>query len=435
MDLPLEGIKVLDLSRLLPGGFCSLLLADFGADVLKVEDTGMGDYIRLSPPSIDGADDSAKSALFLSLNRNKRSIRLDLKSEGGREALLALVREYDVVLESFRPGVLDRLGVGYERMREVNKGIVYCAISGYGQTGPKREAAGHDMNYLGLIGLLGLTGERGGEPMQAADQIADLGGGALMAAFGIMAALRERDGSSPQPGSDGHVGCAGNHGSGVGQIVDVSMADGALSWLAMVAGAYFADGAVPYRGDLPLAGSLICYRPYECADGWVTLGALEPKFWQAFCRGVGREDLIERQFEAPGSEAHADVEAIFRERVRAEWEDFARTHDCCLEPVLELDEALDSEFVRAREMLVEIDQPGAAEPVRQLGVPVKLDRTPGSHARLPGPVLGEHTEEALREAGYTPEQVAELLARGAVMGPTRPPAHPDETAPQATFRV
>ena len=162
MSLPLEGIRVLDLSRLLPGGFCSLLLADFGAEVLKVEDTGMGDYIRWSPPYYEGAHDSAKSALFLSLNRNKRSIRLDLKSERGREVLLRLVREYDVVLESFRPGVLDRLGVGYERMREENPGIVYCAISGYGQTGPKRDASGHDMNYLGLIGLLGLTGERGG---------------------------------------------------------------------------------------------------------------------------------------------------------------------------------------------------------------------------------------------------------------------------------
>ena len=201
MSLPLEGIRVLDLSRLLPGGFCSLLLADFGADVVKVEDTGMGDYIRWSPPYYEGAHDSAKSALFLSLNRNKRSIRLDLKSEGGREALLALVRDADVVLESFRPGVLDRLGVGYERMREENPGIVYCAISGYGQDGPKRDASGHDMNYLGLIGLLGLTGERGGgEPVQAAGQIADLGGGALMAAFGIMAALRERDGSAQVTG-------------------------------------------------------------------------------------------------------------------------------------------------------------------------------------------------------------------------------------------
>jgi alpha-methylacyl-CoA racemase len=430
MGLPLEGIKVLDLSRLLPGGFCSLLLADFGADVLKVEDTGAGDYIRLSPPYIDGAEDSAKSALFLSLNRNKRSIRLDLKSEGGREALLALVRESDVVLESFRPGVLDRLGVGYERMREVNPGIVYCAITGYGQTGPKRDAAGHDMNYLGLVGLLGLTGERGGEggdggPVQSAGQIADLGGGALMGAFGILAALHERDGT---PARQGHPG---RKGSGEGQIVDVSMADGALSWLAMVAAAYFADGAVPRRGELLLAGSVICYRPYECADGWVSLGALEPKFWQAWCRGVGREDLIEKQFEHPGSEAHGQVVEIFKARPRAEWEAFAREHDCCLEPILELDEALSSELVREREMVVEIDQPGAERPVRQLGIPVKLTRTPGQHARLPGPTLGEHTEEVLLAAGYSAEEVAELLRTGAVAGPANPAAAPSG----ATFRA
>ena len=418
MSLPLEGVRVLDLSRLLPGGFCSLLLADFGADVLKVEDTGMGDYIRLSPPYIDGADDSAKSALFLSLNRNKRSIRLDLKSEGGREALLRLVREYDVVLESFRPGVLDRLGVGYERMREENPGIVYCAISGYGQTGPKREAAGHDMNYLGLVGLLGLTGEREGEPVQAAGQIADLGGGALMAAFGILAALRERDGD----GTPAHAG------SGEGQIVDVSMADGALSWLAMVAGAYFADGNQPQRGELLLAGSVICYRPYECADGWVSLGALEPKFWQAWCRGVGREDLIEKQFERPGTEAHAEVEKTFKARPRADWEAFAREHDCCLEPVLELNEALSSDLVREREMVVEIDQPGAERPVRQLGIPVKLTRTPGEHGRLPGPALGEHTEEVLRAAGYSEAEVSELLRTGAAAGPA-------ETPSGATFRA
>ena len=401
MALPLEGIRVLDLSRLLPGGFCSLLLADFGANVLKVEDTGQGDYIRWAPPYYEGAQDSAKSAMFLSLNRNKRSIRIDLKSEGGREVLLRLVREYDVVLESFRPGVLDRLGVGYERMREVNPGIVYCAISGYGQTGPKRNASGHDMNYLGLIGLLGLTGEGdevGGHPTQAAGQIADLGGGALMAAFGILAALRERD------------------GSGLGQFVDVSMADGALSWLAMVAGQYFADGAVPKRGEQLLAGSVICYRPYECADGWVSLGALEPKFWQAWCRGVGREELIEKQFEHPGSEAHEQVVEIFRDRTRAQWTQFATEHDCCLEPVLDFDEALSSELVGEREMVVTLDQPGVEDGVRQLGIPVKLDRTPGEHNRLPGPGLGEHTEQVLRAAGYNDEQVAELLEQGAVAG-------------------
>ncbi len=264
------------------------------------------------------------------------------------------------------------------------------------------------MNYLGLIGLLGLTGERGGEPVQAAGQIADLGGGALMAAFGILAALRERDGGGP--GSD-------SPGSGEGQLVDVSMADGALSWLAMVAATYFAEGNVPRRGELPLAGSLICYRPYECADGWVTLGALEPKFWQGFCRGVGREELVAAQFERPGSAAHEQVKEIFKGRTRDQWEAFARENDCCLEPVLELDEALGSELVGAREMVVEIDQPGAERAVRLLGVPVKLGRTPGDHARLPGPALGEHTEEVLRAAGYSAEEIAELLADGAVAGP------------------
>jgi crotonobetainyl-CoA:carnitine CoA-transferase CaiB-like acyl-CoA transferase len=397
--LPLSGVRVLDLTRLLPGGFCTLMLADFGAEVLKVEDTGMGDYVRWAPPYYEGADDSAKSALYLALNRGKRSVRLNLKHDDGRDALLRLARDYDVVVESFRPGVMDRLGVGYERLRDQNQGLVYCAISGYGQDGPYRDRSGHDMNYLGLVGLLGLTGEKDGPPLQAAGQIADIGGGALMAAFGILAALRERD------------------RSGQGQLVDVSMADGSLSWLAMVAGRYFADGVAPARGDLELAGRLICYRPYACKDGWVSLGALEPKFWQAWCRGVGREDLIEKQLEAPGSDAHAQVERIFLERTRDEWQAFASEHDCCLEPVLGLDEALASELVRAREMVVEIDQPGVAEPIRQLGVPVKMSRTPGA-PQGPGPSLGEHTDEVLREAGYSDEEIAKLKDHGAVAGPS-----------------
>jgi crotonobetainyl-CoA:carnitine CoA-transferase CaiB-like acyl-CoA transferase len=391
-------VRVLDLSRLLPGGFCSLLLADYGADVLKVEDTGLGDYIRWSPPAVAGAAVSASSALFLALNRNKRSIRIDLKHEEGRAVLLELVREHDVVLESFRPGVLARLGAGYEAMRAANPKIVYCAITGYGQDGPLRDRAGHDMNYLGLVGLLGLTGETGGPPVQAAGQIADLGGGALMAAFGILAALREAE------------------RTGEGQVVDVAMADGALSWLAMVAARHLADGELPARGALELAGGLVCYRPYACADGWVTLGALEPKFWEAWCRGTGREDLIGAQFAAPGSEAHAAVEAIFAARTRAEWEAFAAEHECCLEPVLDLDEALSSQLVRARGMVVGLDQPGVAEPVRQLGAPVKLSRTPADCNRLPGPGLGEHTEAVLRAAGYDDERIERLVASGAVAG-------------------
>jgi crotonobetainyl-CoA:carnitine CoA-transferase CaiB-like acyl-CoA transferase len=395
--LPLSGLRVLDLTRLLPGGFCTLLFADMGAEVLKVEDTAMGDYVRWAPPYYEGAEDSAKSALYLSLNRGKRSIRLNLKEEAGRDVLFRLVREYDVLLEGNRPGVMDRLGVGYERLVQENPALVYCSITGYGQDGPYRDRSGHDMNYLGLVGLLGLTGDKDGPPVQAAGQIADLGGGGLMAAFSILAALRERD------------------QSGKGQFVDVSMADGALSWLAMVAGRYFAEGVAPARGDLELAGRLICYRPYACSDGWVTLGALEPKFWQAWCRGVDREDLIEKQFEAPGSDAHAEVERIFLERTRDEWQAFASEVDCCLEPVLALDEALDSELVRAREMVVELEQPGT-DGVKQLGFPVKFSRTPAG-PQGPGPVLGADTEDVLREAGYGDDQIAALVESGAAAGP------------------
>ena len=399
MTLPLAGVKVLDLSRLLPGGFCSLLLADFGAEVLKVEDVNLGDYVRWASPKYEGAEDSAAGALFLALNRNKSSIRIDLKSDGGREVFLRLAREHDVVLESFRPGVLDRLGVGYERLREENPGLVYCAITGYGQDGPLRDRSGHDMNYLGLIGLLGLTGEDGGPPVQAAGQIADIGGGAQMAAIGILTALRERD------------------RSGEGQFVDVSMADGALSWLAMVAARFFAEEQSPHRGELELAGRLVCYRPYACADGWVTLGALEPKFWAAWCRGVGRQDLIEKQFESPGSPTHAEVQGIFMERSREQWSAFAAEHDCCLEPVLDLDEALASDLVRERAMVTVLDEPGAQRPVRLLGAPIKLSRTPADTNRKPGPALGEQTDAVLRGLGYDEAQVAALKEAGAVAGP------------------
>jgi crotonobetainyl-CoA:carnitine CoA-transferase CaiB-like acyl-CoA transferase len=398
-SLPLEGIRVLDLSRLLPGGFCSLMLADFGADVIKVEDTGAGDYVRWSPPMYTSPDQSSSSALFLSLNRGKRSIRVDLKSEPGKEVLLRLAAGADVLLESFRPGVLDRLGVGYEALRERNPGLVYCAITGYGQDGPNRDRSGHDMNYLGLGGLLGLTGEADGPPVQAAGQIADIGGGALMGVIGILTALRERE------------------RSGEGQIVDCSMFDGAFSWLAMVGAAALA-GFPPARGALPLAGALTCYRPYPCADGYVTLGALEPKFWKAFCEGVERPDLVNHAFDPPGSDAHRQVSEIFAAGTREHWREFASRHDCCLEPVLDFAEVLDSEQVRARELVVELDQPGIEEPVKLLGLPIKLSRTPGDPNRLPGPGLGEHTLQVLAEAGYAPEEITDLVEAGAVAGPS-----------------
>jgi crotonobetainyl-CoA:carnitine CoA-transferase CaiB-like acyl-CoA transferase len=373
----LSGLRVLDLSRLLPGGFCSLLLADFGADVIKVEDTGAGDYLR------------ASGAPFLALNRGKRSVSVDLKHPDGRDAFLRLARGADVLLESFRPGVMDRLGVGYERLREENPGLVYCAITGYGQDGPYAARAGHDTNYLARIGLLDLTGDPDGPPVQSGGQIADLGGGALMAAFGILAALRERD------------------RSGEGQLVDVSMTDGALAWLAMDAARHLAGGPAPSRGRAELAGGLICYRPYRCADGWVAFGALEPKFWKAWCAGVGRDDLADKQFEPVGSDTHREVEAVFALRTRAEWEAFNDEHDCCLEPVLGLHEALESELVRARGMVVEV------EGARLLGTPVKLSRTP-AEIRAAGPALGADTDAVLGGAGYGPDEIAALRAAGAV---------------------
>jgi alpha-methylacyl-CoA racemase len=395
---PLEGLRVLDLTRLLPGGFCTLLLADLGADVLKVEDTSGGDYIRWMPPYYGGKEqreDGTASAYFLALNRNKRSLKIDLKHPEGRDVLLRLAEDHDVLVESFRPGVMERLGLGYDALEKRNPRLVYCAISGYGQNSPLRERSGHDINYLALAGLLGLTGKVGGPPIQSAGQIADLGGGGLMAAVGILAALRERE------------------RSGAGQVVDISMFDGALSWLSMVIARFFCEKQVPERGELELAGGILCYFPYKTKGGdWVSLGALEPKFWQNWCDGVGRPELKEKQFEHPSSEAGKKVAAIFRRRTREEWTAFAAEHDCCLEPVLDLEEALTHEQTIARHMVLELDQPGMG-PVRQAGFPIRLSRTP-ARIESPAPALGEQTDEVLKAIGYDEARISRLRAEGVV---------------------
>lgn len=402
-EMPLSGIRVLDLTRLLPGGFCSQWLADFGAEVIKVEDTGAGDYIRFAPPFYEakkGHEEetaSTHSALYLSLNRGKRSVRLDLKSDSGHAAFLRMVETADVVLEGFRPGVMDRLGLGFETLIEVNPGLVFCAITGYGQDGPSRDRAGHDINYLGSTGLLDMTGQAGGPPIQPGAQIGDLGGGAMTAAFGVMTALFAKQ------------------RTGRGQMVDISMTDGAMSWLAMVAGAYFADGQVPGRGASVLNGGVCCYLPYEAADGWVSCGALEPKFWQKLCAGVDRPDLVEHQFDPPGGPGWAKVAEVFKAKTRDEWKAFNDDHDCCIEPILDVAEAMESDLAEERGMVVEFDQPGLG-PVRQIGNPVKLSETPAADPR-PAPVIGADTEAVLAESGFSPEEISALIESGAAAGP------------------
>ena len=392
MSYPLEDVKVLDLTRLLPGPFCTLMLADYGAEVLRIEDTGAGDYLRFLPPYYgEDADNQAgtRSAAYLALNRGKRAMRLDLKNDEGREILLRLVESHDVLVESFRPGVMEKLGLGYETLCERNSALVYCAISGYGQDGVNRDRAGHDMNYLSLAGMLGLTGRKGGPPVQAAGQIADLGGGALMALFGIMSALHERS------------------KSGKGQFLDVSMTDGALTWLSFLAAGYFCDGNVPLRGDPDLSGGRVCYFVYETADGrWMSLGALEPKFWQEWCAGIDRDDLVGKQLEHPDSDTGRQVAEIFKQRTMEEWVSFSQEHECCLEPILELDEALESDLFKSRSMVVDLEQPRYGK-VRQIGPPIKFSRTPAREP-APAPEVGEHTDEVLSQLGFSDEEIDKL---------------------------
>ncbi|MFT4036384.1 MAG: CoA transferase [Patulibacter sp.] len=331
---PLHGLRILDASRLLPGPACTRLLADLGADVVRVDhpDLARGDLVRQAPPFAATDDDGtpiddAQGFAFIALNHGKRSVSLDLRTPDGAERFLALAAQADVVVESFRPGVLDRLGIGWAAIQAANRRTILCSITGYGQSGPRATQAGHDINFLARSGVLGTSGAADRPPLPLGVQVADLAGGALPAVVGILAALRERDGAPELPGS------------GLGQHVDVSMADGARALLALDGAAAIAGHSVP-RGHAPLSGAAIaCYRTYRCADGYVALGALEPKFWRAFCEGTGRTDLLPHAGATPDSQFGQAVEAVFAERTRDEWATFAASHDCCLEPVLSPAEA------------------------------------------------------------------------------------------------
>jgi crotonobetainyl-CoA:carnitine CoA-transferase CaiB-like acyl-CoA transferase len=388
------GLRIVDLSRLLPGPYCSLLFADLGAEVIKVEEPGRGDYARHTPPFWRGSD---VGAYFLLLNRNKKSVAIDLKTDAGKGIFRRLACTADVLLESFRPGVMDRLGLGWETLRAEHPGLIYCAISGYGQDGPYRSLVGHDVNYMGYAGALSVTGPREGPPLAPGVQVADLGGGALMAAFAIAAALHHR------------------RESGRGQFVDVSMTDGVVSWLVPHLAAFFATGRAPARGEERLNGGWPCYGVYEAADGGhVTLGALEPQFWANFCGLVGREDLRALQH-AAGAErdrVEAELRALFRTRTRAEWVDLLHRADVCAGPVLALDEVVRDPQLAGRALFTEVEHPTLG-PVPQVAFPVKLSETPGRVA-APPPALGEHTDEVLRALGYDADAVADFRRHGIV---------------------
>jgi crotonobetainyl-CoA:carnitine CoA-transferase CaiB-like acyl-CoA transferase len=377
--LPLGHLRMLDLSRQLPGPFCSMLLADLGVDVLVV--AAPGDPMGVGIPL---------------LGRNKRHMTLNLKDDGGREIFRRLAAGADVVLEGFRPGVMARLGLDYPALHDVNPRLIYCSISGYGQDGPYRDRVGHDINYLGYAGVLGGIGAAGGPPVIPSVQIADIGGGGLMAAVGILAAVIARA------------------KTGRGQLVDVAMLDGSVAWNVFHALLHVLTGREPERGRTRLTGHHPCYAVYETRDGrHVTVGALEGHFWATLCRRLGREDFIEHQFaEGPiRDEMFAFFRGAFRARTLAEWLVELGGEDICFGPVNTLGEAFADPQVRHRRMVVEMPSP--AGPMTVLGTPIKLSDTPAS-LRTPPAGFGEHTEAVLADLGFAAAEIVRLRDQGVV---------------------
>jgi alpha-methylacyl-CoA racemase len=386
---PLAGLRVLDLTRLLPGPVATLHLADLGAEVIKIEDTGAGDYARsLSAGAAPGED----SYFYRIVNRNKRGLRLDLKQPQGVEVFLRLARDADVIVEGFRPGVVDRLGVGYEAVKAINPRVVYCAITGYGQDGPWRDRAGHDINYVATAGVLDQIGTAGGPPVLPNFQIGDLLGGGMTAAVGILAAV------------------IAAKASGEGRYVDVSMTDAVFAHAYTPLLATLIHGRPRPRGEDDLSGALPGYGLYRTQDGrYMAVGALEPKFWATFCDAMERPDLKPHGFVGGDKAAwvRGELESLFAAQPFAYWERRFSVVDCGVTPVLPMDEALVHPQFQARDMVVE------HEGLRQFAPPFKMSDF-HFHVRRSAPAQGADSEAILREAGYVESEIANLRSAGII---------------------
>lgn len=400
----LDGLRVIDLTQRLPGPFCTMLLADLGADVIQVE-SAAGDAARTLAVGKAG-----KGAAYALLGRNKRSVVLNLKSEEGREACLCLIAGADVVVEGFRPGVAARLGIGYEAARERNPQVVYCSISGYGQDGPYRDRPGHDLNYLGIAGVLDMTRGGDGQPAIPGIQIADIGAGALSAAVAVLAATLHR------------------RQTGQGQFVDVAMLDGLVSMLSIHAMTVLAGGPSPAGGQALLSGGHPCYAVYPTRDGHLTVGCTEPHFWRNFCLFLGREDLVPEMW-AEGERNHAvqaQIAAILRTRPSAQWLTDLSSIDTCVGPVNSVAQALADEQVVHRAMVVRQAGIGGEAEAAQLGHPFRMSVTP-PRIRARAPRLGEHTHSVLASIGYPNDRIERMVEAGAA----GIPSDRRDTGPQA----
>ncbi|WP_278959089.1 CaiB/BaiF CoA transferase family protein [Aquipseudomonas alcaligenes] len=390
MKGPLSSLKVLDFSTLLPGPFASLLLADLGAEVLRIESPTRMDLVRVLPPHVDGV-----SASHAYLNRNKRSLALDLKKPESLEVVRRLVAEYDIVLEQFRPGVMDKLGLGYEALKAINPRLIYVSITGYGQTGPYKDRAGHDLNYLALSGLASYTGRRDSGPLPLGMQVADIAGGSLHGVIGLLAAVIAR------------------HSTGQGQHVDISMTDCAFSLHAMAGAGFLAAGQEPDMENQALNGGSF-YDYYRTRDGrWLSVGSLEPQFMQQFCAAIGRPELAALGLSPKDQKAlKREIEIEIEKHDLVDWQQRFAALDACVEPVLKLSEAVEHPQLKARGVVTEVPREGRAVQ-RQLACPIRFSAglEPPRHI---GVAVGAHSEEVLRELGYDAEQIAALRASKAL---------------------